>query len=137
MHPAPIPLRQLPDKPRPSAKPSSPRRVFRLPIHPRLVRHVCLHRMLLLPSLIVSIRLDCLFKIVVGLLEVDQRQLISIPSRQTQADGSDLCKSLALMQRCCTHSDTLHATIHLLTFAFLSSSSSPSTGRGLRLTPPL
>ena len=41
------------------------------------------------------------------------------------------------LARAHTYSATLQATIHLLTFAFRVSSSSPSTGRGLRLTPPL
>lgn len=36
-----------------------------------------------------------------------------------------------------SYSDTLHATIHLLIFAFRISSSSLSIGSGLRLTPPL
>ena len=98
--------------------------------------------MILLPLLIGLVGLDCYVEVITCLFEVEEGDVISIGERQTQVVIS-LCTDPGLRVLMSeettetTYSATLQATIHLLTFPLLTSSSSPSTGLELKLTPPL
>ena len=89
--------------------------------------------MVLLPFLVRLVRRGRLLEVVVCLFEVQERHVVST--------FQSACFAIVFLilgtEGGVSYSDTLQVTMNLRSLVFFISSSSPSSGRGLRLTPPL
>ena len=86
--------------------------------------------MFLLPFFVGLVRRDCVLEVIIGLFKVEKSNIVP----DTEGQFLYLCDEL---KGCSAYSATLHLTMNFRSFVFLISSSSPSSGLGLRLTPPL